>query len=320
MKSSIEKTKVLTKIKKLVSNSPIVDITYSYDNHIRHVYTQLGWFSLTGSIKDRVAYQIFYDAIKKKQINSNTKVVEVSSGNMGISVCAIANLLKLDTTIIMPKLMSEERKKLIQLFGAKLVLVDSFIDAFKLCEEYEQKGYFCPHQFENKSNVLAHYNITGKKLFSKIKNKQVSTFVSGVGTGGTLVGAGKFLKEKMNLKVLAIEPKKAPILTKSAPLKKHSIQGLSDEIVPKIYDKNLVDEIIQIDDDDAIAMSLKLCKELSLGVGISSGANFLGCVLSNTNAVTTFADSNKKYLSTNLSQNVESKLVDKIKLISVKVI
>ena len=116
------------------------------------------------------------------------------------------------------------------------------------------------------------------------------------------------------------EPKNAPILTKSAPLKNHSIQGLSDEIVPKIYDESLVDDIIQIEDDDAIAMSQKLCKELSLGVGVSSGANFLGCVLSGTNAVTTFADSNKKYLSTNLSQNVESELVDKIKLISIEVL
>lgn len=320
MKTSFEKTKVLTKIKKLVSNSPIIDITYDYDGNISHAYAQLGWFSLTGSIKDRVAYQIFYDAIKKKHINSNTQVVEVSSGNMGISVCAIANMLKLETTIIMPKFMSEERKKLIQLFGAKLVLVDSFIDAFKLCEEYEEKGYFCPHQFENKSNILAHYNITGKELFSKIKNKQIFTFISGIGTSGTLMGAGKYLKEKMNLNVFALEPKNAPILTKSSPLKKHSIQGLSDEIVPKIYDKNLVDKIIQIDDNDAIAITQKLCKELSLGVGISSGANFLGCVLSNTNAVTTFADSNKKYLSTNLTQNVESKLVDKIKLISVELI
>ncbi len=320
MKSLFEKTKILSKIKRLVSNSPIVDITYSYNNHIRHVYSQLGWFSLTGSIKDRVAYQIFYDGIKNNQINSNTKVVEVSSGNMGISVCAIANMLKLDTTIIMPKSMSEERKKLIQLFGAKLVLVDNFIEAFKLCEEYEKNAYFCPHQFENESNITAHYNITGRELFSKIKNKNISSFVSGIGTAGTLMGAGKFLKEKMDLKMFAIEPKNAPILTKSSPLKKHSIQGLSDEIVPKIYDENLVDSIIQIEDNDAIAMSQKLCNELSLGVGVSGGANFLGCVLSETDAVTTFADSNKKYLSTNLTQNVQSKLVDKIKLISIEIL
>lgn len=310
----------LNKLNPLFSSCPIVDIKYSFDGKILHAYFECCWFSLTGSIKDRVAYQIFYDALKNKHINKNTKVVEVSSGNMGISVCAIANLLGLKTTIIMPKNMSEERKKLIKLFGAELVLVDDFESAFKLCEEYEKNGYFCTHQFENIANCKAHSNITGKHIFNKIKNKQISYFVSGVGTSGTLSGAGKYLKEKLNLKLIAIEPKNAPILTQSSPLKKHQIQGLSDEIVPKIYNKNLVDKIIQIEDADAIAMSQKLCRDLSLGVGISGGANFLGCVLSGENACSVFADSNKKYLSTNLTQNVQSDLVDKIKLISLKVL
>ncbi len=310
----------LNNIKKLTTTSPVIDITYSFENKVLHTYALCGWFSLTGSIKDRVAYQIFQDAINNNLINENTNIVEVSSGNMGISVCAIANLLNLETTIIMPKSMSEERKKLIKLYGANLVLVDNFKEAFKLCKEYEQKGYFCPHQFENNSNTLSHYNFTANELYKKIKNKQPQCFVSGVGTAGTLSGAGKYFKEKMNLKIIAIEPKNAPILSKSSPLKSHSIQGLSDEIVPKIYNERLVDTIIKIEDNDAIAMSQKLCKELSLGVGISSGANFLGCVLSGNNSVTTFADSNKKYLSTNLTQKVESSLVDKIKLISVKIL
>lgn len=310
----------LNKLKKLVTNAPIIDITYKFNGTINHVYALCGWYSLTGSIKDRVAFQIFSDAIKNKQITSKTKVVEVSSGNMGISVCAIANLLNIETTIIMPKTMSEERKKLIELYGANLVLVEDFKSAFKLCEEYENNGYFCPHQFENVSNVDAHYKTTGKELYNKLKNQPVSTFVSGVGTAGTLMGAGKFLKEKLNLKICAIEPKNAPILSRTSQLKKHAIQGLSDEIVPKIYNENIVDEIIQITDKDAIAMSQKLCRKLSLGVGISCGANFLGCVLSGGNSATVFADSNKKYLSTNLTQNVQSKLVDKIELISVKVL
>lgn len=307
----------LENLKKAVTNSVIVDIEYKYNNKINHVFAECGWFSLTGSIKDRVAYQIFVDAIKENKINKNTKVVEVSSGNMGISVCAIANLLGLKTTIIMPKSMSEERKKLIKLYGANLILVNNFKDAFKLCTKYEKDGYFCPHQFENASNVSSHYNITGKALYKQLKKKKITHFVSGVGTSGTLSGAGKFLKEKLKLKVVAIEPKNAPILTKSAPLKPHKIQGLADEIVPKIYNKKIVDKIIQINDLDAIAMSQKLCKKLSLGVGISGGANFLGCILLNENAATVFADCNKKYLSTNLTQNVHSELVDKIQLLSI---
>lgn len=312
--------KNLKEIEKLMSVSPVVDIKYEFNNKTNHLYALCGWFSLTGSIKDRVSYQIFYDAIRNNTINKDTKVVEVSSGNMGISVCAIANLLGLKTIIIMPKTMSEERKKLIKLYGAELVLVENFKTAFKLCEEYERQGYFCPHQFENTSNVTAHYHHTGKELYKKIKNKDVKYFISGVGTAGTLMGAGKLLKEKLNLKIIAIEPKNAPILTNSTPLKKHELQGLSDEIVPKIYNNEIVDNIIQISDNDAIKMSQKLCKDLSLGVGISSGANFLACVLSKENACTVFADCNKKYLSTKLTQNVNSSIVDKIKLISVSVL
>ena len=310
----------LKNLKKLFNYGPIVDIMYEFNGVVRHVYAYCGWYSLTGSIKDRVAYQIFSDAIKNNTINPKTKVVEVSSGNMGISVCAIANLLGLETTIIMPKTMSEERKKLIKLYGANLVLVDNFIEAFKLCEKYEQDGCFCPHQFDNASNLDSHYLFTGKEIYKKLKDENLSSFVAGIGTSGTLVGAGLYLKEKMNLDIIALEPKNAPILSKSAPLRKHEIQGLSDEIVPKIYDENIVDKIIQIDDIDAIAMSQKLCKELALGVGISSGANFLGCILSNNDSVTVFPDCNKKYLSTKLSQKVESSLVDKIHLLSVIVL
>lgn len=310
----------LENIKDLTTNSPIVDIKYEYENQVFHVIAMCGWFSLTGSIKDRVAYQIFHDAIKDNRLNKKSKIVEVSSGNMGISVCAIANLLGLKTTIIMPKTMSKERQKLIKLFGAKLVLVDDFKTAFDLCSKYEENGYFCPHQFANNSNTTAHYNYTGFALKNSVKSNFLSSFVSGVGTSGTLTGAGKFLKETLDLKLIAIEPKNAPILSNSAPLKKHLIQGLSDEIVPEIYDENLVDEIIQISDDDAIAMSQKLCKFLSLGVGISSGANFLGCVISKSNSATIFPDSNKKYLSTKLTKKVKSKLVDKINLLSIKIL
>ncbi len=312
--------KKLKNIKKLISPSPIIDLEYEFENSVYHAYVLCGWYSLTGSIKDRVAYQIFQDAIKNKLIHKNTKIVEVSSGNMGISVCAIANLLGLKTTIIMPITMSEERKQLIKLYGAELILTEDFKSAFSLLEDYKKKGYFCPQQFENPSNTKAHYNLTGKQLFSKIKNKKVINFISGIGTAGTLIGAGKFLKEQLNLILVAIEPKSAPILTKSAPLKKHSLQGFADEIVPKIYDEKIVDSIIQIDDNDAIAMSRKLSEKISFGVGISSGANFLGCVLSKQNCATVFADSNKKYLSTNLTQNVQSELVDKIKLINVTVL
>lgn len=307
----------LTYIKSLLTNTPMVEITYKYKNTTNKVFAKLEWYSLTGSIKDKVAYQIIKDAYQSKMLKTGQKIVEVSSGNMGISISAIANITKNPVTIIMPENMSEERKKLLKMFNATLVETKNFKEAFSLCEEYKKQGYFCSNQFENLSNVKAHYNITSKEIMNKIKNKNVKNFVAGVGTSGTLIGISNKLK-KYGIKCYGIEPFNARILSGVKPFNSHKLQGLSDEILPKIYDKNVINGIIQIQDDDAIAMSQKLCKKLSLGVGISSGANFIGCVLKGENCVTVFPDDNKKYLSTDLLKPVKSKLVDEIHLQSVK--
>ena len=309
----------LKNIKKIVTNSPVIEIQYKINNSIKKVYASLEWFSLTGSIKDRVAYQIYADAFRRGDLKNGDKVVEVTSGNMGLSLTAIGKLLGLDVTIIMPKNMSDERKQLLNLYGANLVLVDDFKSAFALCEDYKNKGYFCTNQFSNLSNQKIHFNHTAKNIYVKIKNKHVKCFVAGVGTSGTLSGAGGFFKQK-GFSVFAVEPTNARILSGKPPFKKHKLQGLSDEKKPELYNDNLADGVFQICDDDAIAISQKLCKELAIGVGISSGANFLGAVLSGQDCVTIFADDNKKYLSTDLTKNVKSKLVDKIKLISLKVL
>jgi len=310
----------LRNIKSLVSNTPLVEIKYKFEGKVQVVYAKCEWFSLTGSIKDKAAYQIFYDAYKSGTLKSGDKIVEVSSGNMGISICAIANFLNNPTTIIMPKNMSKERKLLIKQYGSTLIETDNFKEAFKLCEEYKQNGYFCTNQFSNISNIKAHKNITAKEIFEKIKDKKVSAFVSGVGTSGTLSGVGEFLKKKLNLKILAIEPDRARILTGKQPFLHHKLQGISDEIVPQLYDCGLVDDFIQITDNDALAMSQKLCKELSLAVGISGGANFLGSVLTRKKAVTVFPDDNKKYLSTDLTKPISTPLVEQIELVSVRIL
>lgn len=305
-------------IKNLIGNTPLVEIKYSFQGKIGKVYAKLEWYNLTGSIKDRVAYQILFDAYKFGYINEDSIIYEVTSGNMGISLSAVCNLLGNKCEIFMPKNMSEERKKIITLYGAKLNLVENFDEGFKLCNKLEKQGKFIAHQFENESNFLAHYSTTGKEIYDKLKTKKLSAFVAGVGTSGTLSGAGAYLKEHKKIKVVGIEPQNAQILSQKPPYCKHKLQGLSDEILPKLYDKKLVDKVIQITDDDAIAMTQKLAKELSLGAGISSGANFLGCVLFGGNCATTFADSNKKYLSTDLSKPIHTKLVDDIKLLSIK--
>ncbi len=304
----------LKSIKKLIGNTPLIKITYKYNNEIRDMHAKLEWYNLSGSIKDRPAYYIIKNAYKQKKLKENQTICEVTSGNMGISICAISKLTNNPVVICMPKSMSSERKQLLKLYGAKLELVEDFKQAFKKAEEYKKQGAFLPYQFENKNNTLSHYKTTATEILKKLD--KVPCFVSGVGTGGTLIGIGTHLKEKCNTKVVAIDPKESQLLTQGKSMGKHQIQGISDEIIPKIYKKDIVDQIIQISSTDAIAMSKKLSSDLGLGVGISSGANFLGCVLSNiNNATTVFADDNKKYLTLLNKNNKKSKIVDKIKLI-----
>ena len=307
-------------IKKLVTNSPIVAITYRFLGKNNVVYAKCEWFSLTGSIKDRVAYQMLYDAYNSGVLHKGDNIVEVSSGNMGLSLCAIARYFGNPVTILMPKTMSEERKKLLKLYGATLVETENFLEAFELCKEYEREGYFCPSQFDNENNTLSHEKITAREIIDKVKNRSVSAFVAGIGTSGTFSGVGRILKKKLKLQVIAIEPHNARIISNVRPFQKHALQGLSDEKLPSLYNPTICDRVIQITDDDAIAMSRKLCRELSLGAGISSGANFLGCVLSRHNAVTVFPDDNKKYLTTTLTSDITTPLVNNIELISIRVL
>lgn len=309
----------LKNIKNLITNTPLIEIKYRYKNKIRKAFAKCEWYSITGSIKDKVAYQIFKDAYTSGILKPRDKIVEVSSGNMGLSICAIGKLLGHKVTIIMPKSMSIERKSLIRLYGGNLIETDNFLQAFDKCKELEQNGYFCTNQFENISNVRAHSFMTANEILKKKqKLKSARIFVAGIGTSGTLSGIGSKLKKFLKIKVIAIEPTNARIITSPPPYGKHKLQGLSDEILPKLYNQNLVSNVIQISDNDAIAMAQKLCDKLSLGVGISSGANFLGCVLSNNNSITVFPDDNKKYLSTELTKPITTSLVDSIELISVK--
>ena len=313
MKTQIENK--LKHIKNLITNTPLIAINYKYNDEIKTAYAKCEWYSLTGSIKDKVAYQIFLHAFSTEQLHIGDKVVEVSSGNMGIAISAIGKLLGLDVTIIMPKNMSEERKKLIRAYGATLVETENFHEAFELCEKYENQGYFCTHQFSNPQNRVAHESMTAKEIIAKTDNIHATNFVAGIGTSGTLSGVGIALKNKLGISVTAIEPDNARIITSLPPYSHHELQGLSDEILPDLFERTLCDNVIQITDADALAMSQKLCSELSLGVGISSGANFLGCVLSQGNSITVLPDDNKKYLSTKLSTPISTNLVNNIELI-----
>ena len=319
-------------IKTVIGNTPMVKIRYLYFGKEREIYTKLEMFNLTGSIKDRVAYYMIKNAKEKGVLKENMPIIEATSGNTGISLSALGAYYKHPVYIFMPDWASKERIALMKLYGANLKLISKEEGGFMKCVEEAKKlakevNGFLANQFENEDNILAHYETTGKEIVEQLKEKEIGGFVSGVGTGGTLIGIGKRLKEENSkTKVVALEPQKMPILSNGKILGQHKIEGIGDDFVPEIFNRNkdiVEKDIILVNDDDAINMARKLSKELGLGVGISSGANFLGAVLLQEKLqkpiVTVFADDSKKYLSTDLTKEInESKdlMSNQIELLS----
>ena len=313
---------------KLIGNTPMIKVKYHYQNQTNYVYAKLEYYNFTGSIKDRVAYYILKKAKELGLLKDREPIVEATSGNTGISFAALGAYYNHPVHIFMPDWASVERVSIMRLYGAHVHLVSKeeggFKEAIRRSEEYAQKiNGFLPRQFENNLNVEAHYNTTAKEIIFSLPT--VDTFVSGIGTGGTLMGVAKYLKEKdKNIKIIALEPNKMPLLSGGKIIGNHKIEGIGDDFIPQIVDKNYIDDIVVIDDEDAINMSRLLAKKLGLGVGISSGANFLASVLSSGNNVATvFADDFKKYLTTDLTKeiNKDPKLLsNQIELLDMEVI
>ena len=313
---------------KLIGHTPMIKIKYHYQNQTNYVYAKLEYYNFTGSIKDRVAYYILKKAKELGLLKDREPIVEATSGNTGISFAALGAYYNHPVHIFMPDWASVERVSIMRLYGAHVHLLSKeeggFKEAIRRSEEYAQKiNGFLPRQFENNLNVEAHYNTTAKEIVFSLPT--IDTFVSGIGTGGTLMGIAKYLKEKdKNIKIVALEPNKMPLLSGGKIIGNHKIEGIGDDFIPQIVDKNYIDDIVVIDDEDAINMSRLLAKKLGLGVGISSGANFLASVLSSGNNVATvFADDFKKYLTTDLTKeiNKDPKLLsNQIELLDMEVI
>ena len=303
--------------KKVIGNTPMIKINYKFRGKERYVYTKLEYYNLTGSIKDRVAYYIIKNAKERGNLKDNMAIVEATSGNTGISIAALGSYYNHPVYIFMPDWASKERVELMKSYGANITLISRQDGGFLKCVEEakklaKEKNGFLSNQFANKDNFQAHYETTGKEILEQI-SEQIGGFVSGVGTGGTLMGTTKKLKEKFkNMKTVAIEPDKMPIISQGKILGQHKIEGIGDDFVPDLIDKNKIDDIILINDNDAINMSRKLSRNLGLGVGISSGANLIGSILLTEkieNAVVTiFADDNKKYMTTDLSKDIDDNL------------
>lgn len=314
-------------IDKLIGNTPMIKIKYRYDGRERYVYSKLEYYNYTGSIKDRIVLNIIKSAYEDKLLIEGQPIVEVSSGNTGVSLAAIGALFRHPVHIFIPSSASSERINLMKLYGAFVHVLDlSYVELLTEAKRFNKEiNGFMPNQFTNLVNSFTHYDKTASEIIDKIKDIKIDGFVSGIGTGGTLMGIGEKLKIfDPNIKLIALEPDSMPLLSTGKKISNHKIEGIGDDFIPDLVHKDLIDEIISINDIDAMMMSRKLASFFGLGVGISSGANFLAAVKSRgDNIVTVFADDSKKYLSTDLLDfNVinTSSIVNNIELISIEVI
>jgi cysteine synthase A len=302
-------------LRRVVGNTPLLAIQYRLRGRTGIVYAKPEQLNLTGSIKDRMALHILDEATRDGRIEPGAPIVEATSGNTGISFAAIGSAFGHPVTIFMPDWMSRERMDLIRGFGARIVTVSGeeggFLGCIARAAELaaEDPRVFLPLQFSNGANPLAHEATTGPEILEQLTSNDidVDAFVAGVGTGGTVMGVGRALRQyDSRIRIHPIEPAESPTLSTGYKCGTHRIQGISDEFIPPVVHLSELNDIIAVHDGDAILMAQKLARELGLGVGISSGANMAGAIALQThmgagaNVATVFPDSNKKYLSTDL--------------------
>ena len=262
----------------LVGQTPLVRVNnlIKKEGLEADVLAKLEYFNPAGSVKDRIAKEMILDAMEKGLINENTTLIEPTSGNTGIGLSAVATSLNLKIIITMPETMSVERRNLMKAYGAELVLTPgsegmkgAIAKAKELASQIENS--FIPGQFENPANPQAHYKTTGPEIYSQTEGK-VDIFVAGVGTGGTISGIGKYLKEQNpNVKVVAVEPASSPVLS-TGKGGAHKIQGIGAGFVPDTLDTKIYDEIITVENEDAFASGKEVAKTEGILIGISSGA------------------------------------------------
>ncbi len=302
-------------LKPLIGNTPLLALHFRFRGQTRVLYAKAENLNLTGSIKDRIAFHILRQAYQTGRIHPGDTIVEATSGNTGISFAALGRALGHQVAIFMPDWMSEERVQLIRSLGAQIVPVSreqgGFLGSIQKTEELavQRKNVFLPRQFSNEANIEAHAQMTGPEIWHQLRQYGLTpdAFVAGVGTGGTIMGVGRFLRSQQpSIRLHAVEPAESPTLSTGHKIGHHRIQGISDEFIPAIVRLEELDEVLAVHDGDAILMAQKLAAQLGLGVGISSGANFLAALMAQETlgadaiVATVFADSNKKYLSTDL--------------------
>ena len=319
----------LQKLRKFVGNTPTLRLECEYGGKKLYILAKYEAWNFTGSIKDRMALQIFEAGYLTRQLEPGDTIVEATSGNTGISFAAMGAYLGHPVQIYMPNWLSTERKRLLRFYGAELFEISAEEGGFEKCialasEKSNKKGYFGPKQFESSWNVLAHAKTTAPELENALKLNnlgELDVFIAGCGTGGTVMGVFHYFSELSPNKSEKNEFKAYPILPTNNKDGEHRIEGIGDSFIPKILDLQVLSPVLRVNDSDAINVARKINK-LGLSVGISSGANVFGAILKaaelpeGSNVATVLPDGNKKYLTSDLCSKTEEPLSHEIKILN----
>ena len=297
----------------LIGNTPLVELTNIEKQYSlkAKLYAKVEYFNPTGSVKDRIALSMINDAFNKGLINENSVLIEPTSGNTGIGIAALCAMKNIKCILVMPESMSIERRKLLSIYGAKLVLTEAkegMGGSIKKAKELEKTipNAVILGQFDNEANTRIHYLTTGKEIYNDLNGK-VDLFIAGIGTGGTISGTGKYLKEKIkDVKIIGVEPLSSPVISQN---KKgsHKIQGIGAGFIPSTLNLNIIDKVETCSDEDAFKFAKIVPSIEGMLVGISSGASLKVAIdyakkeeNANKNIVVLFPDSGDRYLSTDL--------------------
>ena len=294
-----------------IGNTPLLKLNMGFQGRAYRVYAKLEFMNPSGSVKDRIAKYIVEQAELKGLLKLGYTVVEATSGNTGIALSMVAAAKGYKMLVVMPEHMTGERIKIMTALGANVCLTpkdEGFEGAVEKADKIANSNdqYFLANQFRNPDNAMAHYHTTAKEIIQQVGD-DVDAFVAGVGTGGTLMGVGKALRERNPaVRLVAVEPEEAAVLSGRRDIKDHKIAGIGDGFVPQIVDKGMIDQVVAVKSEDAIGMAKKLSRQLGLLVGISSGANVLASIQllddigQDKKVVTILPDRTERYFSTDL--------------------
>lgn len=304
--------RIANSVLELVGQTPIVKLNNISEENSADIYVKLEYFNPGSSVKDRIALAMVEAAEKSGQLKAGDTIIEPTSGNTGIGLALVAAAKGYKAILTMPETMSLERRNLLRAYGAKLVLTpgpDGMKGAIAKAEELaKENGYFLPQQFENKANPEVHRQTTGPEIVEAFGDDKLDAFVAGIGTGGTITGAGEVLREKYpEIKIYAVEPKDSPVLSggKTGP---HKIQGIGAGFVPSVLNTELYNEIIQVTTEEAFDYARRAAKEEGILGGISSGAAIAAAVQvakqlgKGKKVLAIIPDNGERYLSTALYQ------------------